>query len=154
MTVQSLILGGISLLHGDGALRPKCTIPFMSTLATMADCATSHLCREAFTFWDLSSLTFEAWTLGEHPGVRFIPASTELSALPSLQYSSNFPVHCGSECRMPAKSSAPTISPDPCFPEHKLIPFGSEREIAQRDRKPETFLESVPSNNQAAVSSF
>lgn len=78
LTVQSLILGGISLLHGDRALRPKCTIPFMSTLATMADCATSYLCREAFTFWDLSSLTFEAWTLGEHPGVRFIPASTEL----------------------------------------------------------------------------
>lgn len=113
---QSLFLGVICLHHGDGA---HCATA-MSPLPTSVG--------KPLSFWDPSSLTFEAWISGECRSMRLIPVSRQLSALTLFAVVTISQVHCGSERRKFAHSHATTTSTAPWRPKHKFFSFGTKRE--------------------------
>lgn len=139
LTVQSLILGGgefpSSMEMEHYAL---CNTSFMSAQAEMAEWATSHLCEEAFTFWDLPSLTLWSlsfrWTFQRkvylclHATVSLcLPCST--AVIPHALWSE-------------IKTSATTcnrLCSAPCLPECEFIPFGTKR-VRKPENIPRNFL--------------
>lgn len=154
LTVQSLILGGKFPSSTEMERCALCNTSFMSTQAEMAERVTSHLCGEAFTFWDLPSLTL--WSLGFRwtfqCKVYFcLHAAVSLCFLCSTAV---IPHALWSEIRTSATACHGLCSA-PCLPECEFIPFGTKRERTVRELgNLKIFLGPFLSDNQLPVKSF
>lgn len=122
----------------------------------MAHRATIPVCRKAFSFWNPSSLTFEAWIWSESPSMRLMPGSRQISAPTVFAVIKVSLVYCGSESRKSSSSNATTISLFPTFSNISCSLLALRgKEFKKREMKLEDrFLAGSSSDNQAAMRSL